>query len=55
MLLGDVVVLLDEYGKEFCFVEFVNWIECKMYIVNKWLVFIIGGLYGFVFKIYDVV
>ena len=26
---GDVVVLLDEHGKEFRSVEFANWIERK--------------------------
>ena len=40
---GDVVVLLDEHGKEFRSIEFANWIERKMHTVNKRLVFIIGG------------
>ena len=44
---GDVVVLLDEHGKEFRSIEFANWIERKMHTVNKRLVFIIGGPYGF--------
>ena len=48
LLPGDVVVLLDEHGK-----EFANWIERKMHTVNKRLVFIIGGPYGFAPKIYD--
>ena len=43
LLPGDVVVLLDEHGKEFRSVEFANWIERKMHTVNKRLVFIIGG------------
>ena len=47
LLPGDVVVLLDEHGKEFRSVEFANWIERKMHTVNKRLVFIIGGPYGF--------
>lgn len=51
---GDVVVLLDEHGKEFRSVEFAAWIERKMHTVNKRLVFIIGGPYGFAPKIYDV-
>ena len=42
LLPGDVVVLLDEHGKEFRSVEFANWIERKMHTVNKRLVFIIG-------------
>ena len=49
---GDVVVLLDEHGKEFRSVEFANWIERKMHTVNKRLVFIIGGPYGFAPSVY---
>lgn len=50
---GDVVVLLDEGGKEFRSVEFANWIEKKMHTVNKRLVLIIGGPYGFSPKVYQ--
>ena len=50
---GDVAVLLDEGGKEFRSVEFANWIEKKMHTVNKRLVFIIGGPYGFSPKVYQ--
>ena len=39
---GDVVVLLDEHGKEFRSIEFADWVERKMHTVNKRLVFIIG-------------
>lgn len=49
---GDVVVLLDEHGKEFRSIEFADWIERKMHTVNKRLVFIIGGAYGFAPKVY---
>lgn len=49
---GDVVVLLNEHGKEFRSVEFANWIERKMHTVNKRLVFIIGGPYGFAPSVY---
>lgn len=49
---GDVVVLLDEHGKEFRSIEFANWIERKMHTVNKRLVFIIGGSYGFSQAVY---
>lgn len=51
---GDVVVLLDEFGKEFRSVEFARWMEKKLANVNKRLVFIIGGPYGFAQKVYDV-
>ena len=50
---GDVVVLLDEHGKEFRSIEFADWIEKKMHTVNKRLVFIIGGPYGFAPKVYQ--
>ena len=49
---GDVVVLLDENGKEFRSVEFASWMEKKMANVNKRLIFIIGGPYGFSPKVY---
>ena len=54
LLPGDAVVLLDEHRQDKCSGEFANWIERKMHTVNKRLVFIIGGPYGFAPKIYDV-
>lgn len=50
---GDVIVLLDEHGKEFRSIEFAKWIEKKMLNVNKRLVFVVGGPYGFSKRIYD--
>lgn len=50
---GDVIILLDEHGKEFRSVEFANWMEKKMSTVNKRLVFVIGGPYGFSEKVYQ--
>jgi 23S rRNA (pseudouridine1915-N3)-methyltransferase len=50
---GDVAVLLDENGKEFRSVEFASWMEKKMANVNKRLIFIIGGPYGFSPKVYQ--
>ena len=44
---GDVVVLLDEGGKEMRSMEFADYMKRKMNTVNKRLVFIIGGPYGF--------
>ena len=49
---GDVVVLLDEHGKDFRSLEFAEWAEKKMHTVNKRLVFIIGGPYGFSKDVY---
>lgn len=50
---GDVVILLDEHGKEFRSIEFAQWTERKMQTVNKRLVFIIGGPYGFSPAVYQ--
>ena len=44
---GDHIVLLDEHGKEMRSIEFSKYMEKKMQTVNKRLVFIIGGPYGF--------
>ncbi|MFA6872286.1 MAG: 23S rRNA (pseudouridine(1915)-N(3))-methyltransferase RlmH [Bacteroidaceae bacterium] len=50
---ADVVVLLDERGKEFRSIEFSQWMEKKMSNVNRRLVFVIGGPYGFSKRVYD--
>jgi 23S rRNA (pseudouridine1915-N3)-methyltransferase len=50
---GDVIVLLDEHGKELRSVEFAGWMEKKMTTVNKRLVFVVGGPYGFSQKVYQ--
>lgn len=44
---SDYVVLLDEHGKEFTSIEFSRYIEKKTHLVQKRLVFIVGGPYGF--------
>lgn len=49
---GDVLVLLDEGGKEMRSVEFAEYMKRKMNTVNKRLVFLIGGPYGFSPKVY---
>lgn len=50
---GDVLVLLDEKGKEFTSREFSTYLEQKLQTVNKRLVFLIGGPYGFSQRVYD--
>ena len=50
---GDVIVLLDEHGKEMRSLEFADYMKRKMNTVNKRLVFIIGGPYGFSEKVYQ--
>lgn len=44
---SDVVVLLDDKGRQFSSPEFANWIEQQKLLTNKHLVFVIGGAYGF--------
>jgi len=50
---GDVLVLLDEKGREFTSREFSQYLEQKMQTVSKRLVFLIGGPYGFSPRVYD--
>ncbi len=50
---GDVLVLLDERGKEMRSVEFARWMEQKMNHVSRRLVFVIGGPYGFSPAVYE--
>lgn len=44
---SDLIILLDEYGKEFSSVEFANFLESKMLASVKNMAFIVGGAYGF--------
>ena len=49
---GDVVVLLDERGKEFTSREFSVYLDRKMIQGVKRVVFIVGGPYGFSEEMY---
>lgn len=49
---GDEVVLMDERGKEFSSMQFADYMEKKMSTVNKRMVFVIGGPYGFSEAVY---
>ena len=49
----DVLVLLDENGKQFSSVEFSNYLQKKMNAGIKQLVFVIGGPYGFSETVYQ--
>lgn len=49
---GDVVVLLDERGREFTSREFSEYLDKKMIQGIKRLVFIVGGPYGFSQEMY---
>lgn len=50
---GDIVVLLDERGKEYTSREFAAQIDRRMVQGVKRLVFVIGGPYGFSKDMYD--
>ena len=50
---SDYVVLLDEHGKQFTSVEFARYIEKKMAAVQRRLVFVVGGPYGFSPDVYS--
>lgn len=50
---GDVLVLLDERGKEMTSREFSQWMEQRLQTVPKRLVLLIGGPYGFSPTIYE--
>ena len=50
---GDVLVLLDERGREMTSREFSQWIEQKMLTTSRRLVLLIGGPYGFSPRIYE--
>jgi len=49
----DILVLLDENGKQFTSVEFSNYLQKKMNAGIKQLVFVIGGPYGFSETVYQ--
>ena len=50
---GDVVVLLDEGGKEMRSIEFADYMKRKMNTVNKRLVLLSEAPYGFSQKVYE--
>ncbi|MCK0131783.1 23S rRNA (pseudouridine(1915)-N(3))-methyltransferase RlmH [Flavobacteriaceae bacterium F08102] len=44
---SDVVVLLDEHGKQFSSIQFADFFQKMMNAGHKRLLFVIGGPYGF--------
>ncbi|MFN3908911.1 MAG: 23S rRNA (pseudouridine(1915)-N(3))-methyltransferase RlmH [Flavobacterium sp.] len=50
---ADVVVLLDEKGKQFSSMQFADWFQKKMNQGIKQLVLVIGGPYGFSEEVYE--
>lgn len=53
MQAGDRFVLLDEQGKEYTSMQFAAYLEKKIQIVSRRLVFVIGGPYGFSDEVYQ--
>jgi 23S rRNA (pseudouridine1915-N3)-methyltransferase len=49
----DILILLDEKGKEFTSVGFSKWIENQQLNSTKQLTFLIGGAYGFSEAVYQ--
>ncbi|WP_291864365.1 23S rRNA (pseudouridine(1915)-N(3))-methyltransferase RlmH [Maribacter sp.] len=49
----DVLVLLDENGKQFSSIDFSLYLQKRMNAGNKQLVFVIGGPYGFSDSVYQ--
>ena len=50
---SDEVILLDERGREFRSVEFASFLEKKMTLSPRDMVFVIGGAYGFSAEVYE--
>lgn len=53
LTLSDIVVLMDERGKEFTSRGYSEWIQKQMNSGRKRLVFIIGGPFGFSQEMYN--
>ena len=50
---SDCVVLLDEKGKQFSSIEFSNFLNKKNLTSTKYLVFVVGGAFGFSDEVYQ--
>ena len=50
---SDILVLLDENGKNFSSVGFSTWLQKQMNTSMKQLIFVIGGPYGFSDEVYQ--
>lgn len=49
----DLMVLLDEHGKEFCSREFAAYIDKRMANAGGNIIFVVGGPYGFSDAVYQ--
>lgn len=50
---GDDACLLDDKGQQFTSLQMAQWLEKKLSMSSKRLVFVIGGPYGFSPDVYD--
>ena len=50
---GDDCILLDERGKQFTSKQFASFMEQKIQLSSKRIVFVIGGPYGFSDEVYE--
>ena len=50
---SDLIILLDDKGKQYSSVDFSKFLQNKMLNSIKRLVFIVGGAYGFSDEVYD--
>lgn len=50
---GDDLFLLDDKGEQFTSPQMAQWLEKKLNMTSRRLVFIIGGPYGFSKDVYD--
>ncbi len=49
---GDIIILLDEKGKELSSENFAQWINTMLLSGKKRMVFVVGGPYGFSESVY---
>ncbi|MFK8037692.1 MAG: 23S rRNA (pseudouridine(1915)-N(3))-methyltransferase RlmH [Crocinitomicaceae bacterium] len=52
LIATDIVILLDDKGKDYSSIQFSKWLQNKMNTSIKSLVFIVGGAYGFSAELY---
>lgn len=50
---ADMVVLLDEKGRNYTSEEFASWIQKTMNAGNRHLMFVVGGAFGFSPEVYS--
>lgn len=50
---GDILILLDEHGREFRSLEFARYLERQLAGGGRRLVFAVGGAYGFSQAVHD--